>query len=186
MRIWERIDYWDPSFFNEKLYFAHILDSYLCSTFNPVLQENIYFTCIIVFNWLAGSLSELWSCSSGEKMRKNQNHTLNVVVFLFLSYLSFPSSLQTQLQGLQDHLAGVEQHGEFFCCYRKINISTFVTLSFEPLKNWDNSDQTTIVNSGTERPRCRGWACGWNWGELLRCYFVIGQTVFCWIAIDCA
>ena len=92
--------------------------------------------------------------------------------FLFLSYLSFPQPPDTapRSSGSSSRSRATRWILLLLQKNQHLNVSDVI---FSPIKkNCHNPDQTTIVNSGTERPRCRSWACGWNWGEpLLLCYW---------------
>ena len=140
------------------------------------------------------------TCLNGTTEEKSKPHT-QCGSFSFFCHISLFHSLQTQLHDRQDHLAGVEQHGEFFCFYRKINIWTFVTLSFGKLKNWHNPDQTiknirrlkktdTILTrrplSTLERSVRVAEAELVDETEVSPCCFAIGQTIVCSIGMDCA
>ena len=104
-----------------------------------VLLSTLFFKKIFISLaslFLIGCQGRCRNCGLARQVKKwgKVKITKSMWLFFCFSHISLFHSLQTLLHDRQDHLAGVEQHGEFFCCYRKINISTLVTLSFGRLK----------------------------------------------------
>ena len=136
--------------------------------------KKIYISLVSLF--LIGWQGRCRICGLARQVKKwgKVKITKSMWLFFCFSHISLFHSPQTQLQGLQDHLAGVEQHGEFFCCYRKNNSWTFVTFSFEPLKKlrqfWPD-DHCQLWNGASALQRLSLWM-KLRWvAEVLLCYW---------------
>ena len=151
-----------------------------------VLLSTLFFKKIFISLasfYLIGCQGRCRNCGLARQV-KTQNHTLNVVLFLFLSYLSFPQPPDTapRSSGSSSRSRATRWILLLLQKNQHFNVGDVI---FWPIKKTE-AILTRRPLSTLERSVRVAEAELVDETEVGPCYFVIGQTVVCGIGIDCA